>query len=484
MGTTTIQAGSAPDLRLGRIAVRRGWVTPEQVERALAEQAGGAGGRIGEILVARGNLTDTGLALLLQEQEAARASPAEGSLGRILVDRVYVTARQLERCLRAQAEAPPPAPMLGDLLVRMGLVTPAEVAEALALQKKTILSCRSCGRRANATAFNPGASYGCPECGGELVPLPVLDDIRVSGPSLPAALAARKQADAFELGKYTVVRILGKGGMGVVFEAIDTTLNRRVALKMLVDDPEAADPQGDEQRFLREARLWARLPKHPHVVGVYEAGVIDGRRYLAMEFIEGVSFAQWRKQGTVSVARQVEVLRDAALAAHHAHEQGIVHRDLKPDNVLVDASGRPHLTDFGLAVPADRGSSASITDTGSVVGTPGYMSPEQARGESRLDRRSDVYALGVMLFEILAGRVPFQGPSSVDVMVRIMTEPVPAPSAVALAPIEAPNVPELERVCLRATAKDPAARQATSREFAEDLARWLDGDARPRRRRW
>jgi serine/threonine protein kinase len=160
---------------------------------------------------------------------------------------------------------------------------------------------------------------------------------------------------------------------------------------------------------------------------------------------------------------------------------------------LIDAAGHPHLTDFGLAVPADRGPSSSLTDSGSVVGTPGYMSPEQARGETNLDRKTDVYSLGVMLFEILAGRVPFVGPSAVDVMVRIVTDPIPPPSTLARAAVDTPNPAELERICLRAACKDPAGRYATALEFADEISRWLRGEVaaspapvlrpRPHRRR-
>src|SRR5882672_2688862 len=152
------------------------------------------------------------------------------------------------------------------------------------------------------------------------------------------------------LGKYEIVRELGRGGMGVVYEAEDSELNRRVALKMLLGSFNS-DPREsalEEERFVREARLCANLPKHPHVIGVYEAGILEGRRFIAMEFIEGSQFSEWRRQGSITLRRQVTVLRDAAVAVDHAHRHGIIQRDLKPANILIDRKNHPHVADFGL----------------------------------------------------------------------------------------------------------------------------------------
>src|ERR1043166_9187370 len=189
------------------------------------------------------------------------------------------------------------------------------------------------------------------------------------------------------LGKYSLLRQVGRGGMGVVYEAIDTALNRRVALKLMIPvshlDPEEAAQ--DEQRFLREGHLAAGLPKHPNMVGVYEAGVIDGKRYLAMEFIDGESLSEWCEKGKKSRRAEVALLRDAAMGVHHAHEQGIIHRDLKPANILVDTRDCPHISDFGLAKMVGPKGQVSLTNSGFIVGTPAYISPEQARGLETVD---------------------------------------------------------------------------------------------------
>jgi predicted Ser/Thr protein kinase len=523
------------ELLLGKLALRKGLLTRDQLREALREQArplesGGKVQPLGEILVTKGFLTESGLHRLLDEQheqlsryettvallEAPGPNPktlvvADSFLGRILVQTGSASAEDVHRCLRIQAEAIEndlqPIPRLGEVLVARGFATGEAVAHALAIQRKTILECKNCGRKTNGRRFDPGRTYPCPACTRPMEPLPALDDIRVSERAeavpaplpvepgeivLPPAAGARSPTGTLDLGKYTILRQLGAGGMGVVFLALDTTLNRRVALKMLVTALDPDQAREDEQRFLREARMAARLPKHPSIAGVYEAGVVEGRRYIAMEFIQGRPLGEWRLAEEVTIRREVEILREVALAVHHAHEHGVVHRDLKPDNVLVDADGRPHITDFGLAKPVERDSSCSTTDIGVVVGTPGYMSPEQARGLKTVDGRSDIYCIGAILFEVLTGRLPFEGATVVDLLAKIVQEPAPAPSSVARSNPGLPSPGEFDRICLKALEKKPELRYQTAKALAEDLDAALSGKPipapevprRPARRRW
>jgi hypothetical protein len=164
-----------------------------------------------------------------------------------------------------------------------------------------------------------------------------------------------------------------------------------------------------------------------------------------------------------------------ALAVHHAHLHGVIHRDLKPNNILVDDQNRPHVTDFGLARTARRGGDPSLTSVDRVVGTPTYMSPEQAEGRKSLDKRSDVYSLGVILYEILAGRPPFRGGSPVEIMVKVARDPVPPPSSVSKRGIRSIDR-GLEAICMKALAKGPADRYPTAKAFSDDLTRWLRGE--------
>jgi predicted Ser/Thr protein kinase len=274
------------------------------------------------------------------------------------------------------------------------------------------------------------------------------------------------------VGKYRLIRELGRGGMGVVHEAMDVELGRKVALKTMIAN---GDPQ-EEERFIREAQLAARLPKHPHIVGVYEAGVVDGRRFIAMELIEGEPLSEWRRHERGAPKEEVEILRDAARAVHHAHEGGIIHRDLKPANILVDRQGKPHISDFGLAKTVGRDVNLSLTGAGMVVGTPAYISPEQAQGLKSTDRRTDVYALGVILYETITGRPPFVGESAMEILMKAAKNPVPAPTSLIRIRLSPAQARGLENICLKALQKNVKDRYPTAAAFAADLERWLKGD--------
>jgi serine/threonine protein kinase len=280
-------------------------------------------------------------------------------------------------------------------------------------------------------------------------------------------------------GKYTLTRELGRGAMGAVFEARDSALDRRVALKLMLpsDHPDPREAAHEEQLFRREAQLCGGLAKHPNIVSVYEAGTIENRRYISMEFVDGVPLSNWTQERRPSLRTRIRVLRDVAQAVHHAHQAGILHRDLKPKNVLIDAQGRPYVTDFGMAKRAStsEGSTASSASSvaGTVVGTPSYMSPEQAQGLKKIDRRTDVYALGAMLYEILAGAPPFPGEMTIVALMRIVQDPIPAPSSISTAWAQSPEDKSIESVCMQALAKNPDDRFPDALAFADQLTKWL-----------
>ena len=355
------------DRLLGRKALERGWITPEQLAEAVAEQGRGARPRpLGNILAARGALSDERLIQLLEE---LRSAPL-------------------------------------------------------------------------------GADDGRP--GGFPVPF----------------------------GKYSLLRELGRGGMGIVYEARDTVLSRRVALKVVLPRPgaDAAQIQEDTERFMREARLSANLPRDPYIVGVYDAGAVDGRCYLAMELIEGRSLSKKRAAGAGDLREEVRILRDVCRGVHLAHRHGVIHRDLKPDNILLSEGDQPHVTDFGLAKSLDPETSGSLTAQGRVMGTPRYMSPEQAEGLDTVDSRTDIYSIGVMLYEALAGRPVFAARSVVELLMKIVREaPTPPSSGRPPGSVD----PRLEAICLRAIDRDPSRRHASAEALAVDLDGWLTGPATP-----
>jgi hypothetical protein len=265
--------------------------------------------------------------------------------------------------------------------------------------------------------------------------------------------------------------------MGIVYEALDPALGRRVAIKTMVLNPLAKpeEAKNEGERFVREAQLAAHL-KHPHIVGMYEVGVIQGRRYLAMELIDGTPMSEWMNRTEVTLRDEVEVLRKVALAVHHAHENNVIHRDLKPANILIDAKMEPHITDFGLAKMVGENLSVSLTGAGMAVGTPAYISPEQAQGLKTTDRRTDVYALGVMLFEILTGRHPFQGATAMEILMKAAKNPVPSASALMQVRLTPEQAKGLDDICHKALAKKPGDRYRDAAVFAEDLEKWLKGE--------
>jgi eukaryotic-like serine/threonine-protein kinase len=264
--------------------------------------------------------------------------------------------------------------------------------------------------------------------------------------------------------RYALDRELGRGGMGTVLLARDTVLDRAVAIKVI--DPELAATSTLRQRFLEEARTVARL-RHPGIVTVFDAGETDGLLWFAMEYIAGESLRErLNRTGRLDASTATSLLRDLAQALHAAHAVGIVHRDVKPENVLIDAAtGHAHLTDFGVARALARPSDSNTTAAGFVLGSPRYMSPEQAAGDPSIDGRSDLYALGLVGYEMLAGGPAFDAETPQALLAKQITA-TPAPLAVRV-----PDAPRaLSSVIEQALAKDPAARWTSGERMAQALA--------------
>lgn len=289
--------------------------------------------------------------------------------------------------------------------------------------------------------------------------------------SPPPAAAKPAAAPATHLGtfgKYTILRVLGRGAMGEVLEAVDRDSGRRVALKRpFLRKTGLTVRPADEERFLREAQVLTALPAHPNLVEVYETGRIDGQCYIAMEVVDGQTMSDWRK--TATLRQEIDVLLQVAAGVEHSHRNGILHRDLKPSNIMIRSTGRAVLTDFGLARSEDPDAQVGLTPQGMMIGSPGYMSPEQARCLRNIDRRTDVYSLGVMLYQTLTGRKPFEGRTAMELLLRMLQDPLRRPSEIMRAGLNPVLYEGLENVCLRALERTPASRTPSAEAFAKEL---------------
>jgi serine/threonine protein kinase len=266
-------------------------------------------------------------------------------------------------------------------------------------------------------------------------------------------------------GDYELQKELGRGGMGVVYKARQVSLNRPVALKMIKAG--ALADEAELRRFQNEAEAVALLD-HAGIVPVYEVGEHDGQKFFSMKLVEGGNLANQLPTFKASPRAAATLLAETAEAVHHAHMRGILHRDLKPANILVDAEGHPHVTDFGLAKLIE--SDIELTASGAIMGTPSYMSPEQAAGRrGTITTATDVYGLGAILYALLTGKAPFAGDSLADTLQAVKERPPESPRKFNA------NVPrDLETICLKCLEKDPRRRYASAQALADDVRFWLD----------
>lgn len=363
--------------------------------------------------------------------------PVDQALGQLLIEKGFLTPDQLDQCYLEQSEARARGGVtfLGHIALRRGLVNVDQLSELLLLQQKRGLPIKE-------------------------DPLEVVDATVLSG--------------AF--GRFTILQRVGLGGTAAVYLAFDEVLKRLVALKILTATLNPAGTIVD--RFLKEAQTLARL-SHPNLIRIYDTGSIGGLQYIAMEYVQGRNLEELIDRRELGSERVAPIVRDLCACISYAHERGVIHRDLKPSNIMIEEkSGRVVVMDFGIARSMDE--HAKLTVTGSILGTPGYMAPEQVRGDPvDIDARTDVYGAGAILFECLAGRPPFDGQTEREVFETILSdEPPRFPGELRDLP------PGLVRICLKAMDKDRRGRYASMTEMREDLERFIRGlpvKARPAR---
>ncbi len=324
-----------------------------------------------------------------------------------------------------------------------------------------------------------GLHVRCPHCHNpiELVDDDYLNDIVCSSCGSSFSLIGVEETKSYRatnqagIGHFQLLDKVGFGAFGTVYKARDTTLDRIVAIKI----PRKGQISEEEaDRFLREARTAAQL-QHPNIVSVYEVGREDDRVYIVSDFVDGLTLSDWLTGMQLTPSEAAKLCVKLANALHHAHQQGVIHRDLKPSNIMLDRRNEPYLMDFGLA--KREVGEITVTMDGQVLGTPAYMSPEQARGEGHhVDRRTDIYALGVILFEMLTRELPFRGNTQM-LMHQVLTEEPPSPRR-----YNASIPKDLETITLKCLQKEPGQRYQTAQDFADDVTRFISGEpilARP-----
>ena len=325
----------------------------------------------------------------------------------------------------------------------------------------------SCAQVNAVDAFQVKSRVRCPNCGTRYVAeSTVISDGPAGDGSKPPATAPPG------IGRFVIRKKLGAGAFGTVYRAYDPHLDREVALKL--PHPAVLESPKKGERFLREAKAAARL-RHPHIVPVFDAGTDNGRPYIATAFINGRPLSEAIEEGGMEYDRAARIARELAEALAYAHEQGIVHRDVKPHNIMLDEQDHAHLMDFGLAARADE--AAKLTNDGAILGTPAYMSPEQAAGQQGdATPAMDQYAAGVVLYEMLTGRVPFDGlPAAI--MYKVLNEE-PPPITLVRKRISK----DLETICRTAMSRRAEDRYAGCQAMADDLRRWGDGESISARR--
>jgi serine/threonine protein kinase len=359
--------------------------------------------------------------------------------------------------LNSQALAVSPSP-----------TTAKRVANAVAPRPNPAYSLPKAADRPVEDSSMPDESRSCPP-----TPVPATqprpDEEAVTVPQGICFPAGHGEAGLQVFGDYELLREVARGGMGVVYRARQVTLDRIVALKMILAGRLAG--ADDLERFKTEASAAARL-SHPNIVTVHEVGEAAGQPFYSMEFVEGQTLSHKLAGGPLPGRLAARYVRQVARAVHYAHRHGILHRDLKPSNIIITPEEEPKITDFGLAKRLGPGESGR-TRTGAVMGTPSYMAPEQAAGKVKeLGPATDIYGLGAVLYECLTGRPPFHAETPVDTVLQVMeNDPVPPR-------LLNPNVdPDLETICLKCLEKEPRCRYASAEELADDLDRYLNGES-------
>ncbi len=512
---------------MGKIALRAGLITREQLYDCLIVQDRNPSRTLGAILISRGHLKKQDVDRLLEMQKKAFEETPEGTpsrrhalFGRLLIEKGLATEYQVNECLRLQGRLNElgikPVPPLGEILIQREYLDREAVETALDLQGLHLYACPECGQQIESSGeeLNKG-NYTCPRCQADIPTLfakmaaavkEALDGAsRELDIELPDDVRMASLDPDNQFGKYILVKEIGRGGSGIVYRAWQKDFNRIVALKLLPHESDTSSgvktPFGDVEdlkRFYNETRAAADLD-HPNIAPILDFGNNNNHFYYTMKLLDGITLDDVVREGvkgkafkttfitevgkqtrhdgevpdhrgdSIPLRTAVRVMRDLSLGVDYAHQKGIYHRDLKPGNIILDPKGHPWILDFGLAKVKRIGDSAYVK--GVVMGTPYYMPPEQALGDmEKVDHLSDIYALGAVFYELVSGSCPYAGKNPDEVLTVLpTTDPTP------LRQIAATLHEDVVRIIEKAMQRDKKRRYASARSLADDLLRFQEG---------
>lgn len=461
---------SKQELLLGKQAIAWKYITSEQL-RACIEIQIRTRTPLVLVFLQQNIISEENLRKLMQDhlhrKEENSISPGEDLvLCRILQREELLPSETIAELFMEQQESAEEGISIAELLLNQNLLPFAKFLDVYTRLTQETISCLGCHKEFRLVNLFPGKKVRCKYC-KQIIDVPsVANEIH----ALPQEELEIQPAQEDHFAGYEIIEEVAQGGMGIIYRAQKQATGQIVALKVLGEACRTSDEA--KKRFAREAQTLSRL-KHPNIVSIIDIGIENEVPYFSMEFVDGQSLENFVGDNLLPIDKVVDIILKVSRGLAYAHQSEVIHRDIKPSNILLDSHGEPHLTDFGLAKCMD--SMTLVTRSGTTLGTPYYMSPEQAKGQLGLiSPRSDIYSLGVVFYELLTGVNPFRGENTVDIYQKILTIDPVAPSTLRK------GIPKkLDAICLKCLKKDAFQRYKNAQLLVDDIIKFKEGKKDP-----